>query len=229
MSLILDEHKRLLKLIAKAEATKARGDAYFDGWTQLSHSNLVKAMKSSSGWPPLVNLAKDLAAEGLLEFNPKWEYAVRLTDEGRNFLAGRQLKARAQPLPPLQLSNLHPKVAAVAGQLVTDGHYRQAVLDTFIVLIGEVRARAKAPAGLEGVPLMQTVFSEKAPMLSLGDKDAQLGHMWLYSGAVMAFRNVFSHSSATITDPNKALEILAFGSYLFRMLDEIAPFPAVEP
>jgi hypothetical protein len=75
---------------------------------------------------------------------------------------------------------------------------------------------------------MQRVFSEKTPILHLGDKDTQLGHMWLFSGAVMAFRNVLSHSSAAIADPNKALEILAFGSYLFRLLDEIAPPPAVE-
>jgi hypothetical protein len=44
--LILDEHKRLLRLIAKAEATKDRADGYFDGWIFLSHSNLVEAMRS---------------------------------------------------------------------------------------------------------------------------------------------------------------------------------------
>src|SRR5262249_47992664 len=93
------------------------------------------------------------------------------------------------------VSRLHPTVAQVAGQLFADRHYRQAVLDTFIRLIEEVRARAKASRDLDGVPLMQEVFSAKNPMLMFQGADAQLGHMWLYSGAVMAFRNVLSHSS----------------------------------
>jgi uncharacterized protein (TIGR02391 family) len=78
---------------------------------------------------------------------------------------------------------------------------------------------------LDGVALMQNVFSKDNPILRFNDlkdntdKDEQLGFMWLYSGAVMGLRNPRAHRIIA-DDPERALEFIAFISLLAKMLDE---------
>lgn len=219
---ILSEHKKLLTLIAKAEASKSRRDGYINsgptlGWVHIG-GQMIPTMKTN-GWPPIINFAKDLAAHGLLEFyNEANDRTVRTTDAGKSFLMNGTTKITKQEHAPLNVSGLHPKVRAAACSLVRDGHYRQAIHDTLIALIEEVKS--KTGLSIDGAPLMQKAFSKDSPLIDLGSGDKQLGHMWLFSGAVMGLRNVYSHSSKQETDPQRALEILAFVSYLFRTIDE---------
>jgi uncharacterized protein (TIGR02391 family) len=114
---------------------------------------------------------------------------------------------------------LHPRVTEVAGQLFSNGHYRQAILDTYIALVEGVRR--KSELALDNTPLMQQAFSPERPRLRVSsDKDEQLGFMWLFSGAVMAIRNPKAHRLLEQADPGRTLEWLCFASVLFRTLDE---------
>lgn len=117
------------------------------------------------------------------------------------------------------LSALHPRVVAVAGELFRNGHYREAILNVYIALTAEVRAKSKSTE--DGSPLMQSVFSPKAPRLVVSDDDDErLGFMWLFSGAVMGVRNPKAHRLIDQSDPQRAFEWLAFASVLFRVLDD---------
>lgn len=119
----------------------------------------------------------------------------------------------------LEIDGFHPRVIGVAGRLFRDGHYRQAILDTYIALVQAVRE--KSGLGLDNSPLMQRAFSQKNPVLDVSDDpDEQLGLMWLYSGAVMGIRNPKAHRVIDQPDAQRALEWLGFASVLFRVLDE---------
>lgn len=116
-------------------------------------------------------------------------------------------------------SNLHPKIRNASEQLFKDGHFRQAVLDAYILLTNEVKI--KSNSNKDGVPLMQTSFSQNNPILKVSDHpDEQLGFMWLFSGAVMGIRNPKAHNLIPQTSPHKAYEWLSFASVLLKILDD---------
>lgn len=118
------------------------------------------------------------------------------------------------------LSHLHPIIQQSAGALYNDGHYRQAILDSYIALVDAVKIKS-GKHDLDGTSLMQTVFSMKNPVLKVSSNpDEQLGFMWLFSGAVMGIRNPKAHSLIEQNDPQRALEWLSFASVLLRVLDD---------
>lgn len=153
----------------------------------------------------------------------KGEGKLRLdTAAGEAALRKRRAKP-AEPPPatpaPLSLEGLHPTVIAVSGKLYRQGDYRQAILDSYIALVQEVKRRTGLAA--DNTPLMQAAFSSKNPKLVVGeDEDEQMGFMWLFSGAVMGIRNPKAHRLVPQNDPQRALEWLAFASVLFRVLDD---------
>lgn len=121
---------------------------------------------------------------------------------------------------PIELSGLHPLVQKIAGELYKNGHFRQAILDTYIALVDAVKVKS-AKYELDNTPLMQTVFSPKTPRLIISnDSDEQQGFMWLFSGAVMAIRNPKAHRLIEQNDPQRTLEWLSFASVLLRVLDD---------
>ena len=63
--------------------------------------------------------------------------------------------------------DFHPEIANAAGELYRDGHYANAVADAVKALNGLVRLRSNVE--LDGVPLMQKVFSPKNPVLQFND------------------------------------------------------------
>ncbi len=132
----------------------------------------------------------------------------------------RNLPNTEQPKPSaLVLSAFHPKVIEVAGKLFDDGHFRQAILDTYIAL--EEYVRAKTGASGFGTNLMQSVFSVNNPIIKVSDdQDEQKGFMWLFMGASMGIRNPKAHKVIPQTDPQRTLEWLAFASVLFRVVDD---------
>jgi uncharacterized protein (TIGR02391 family) len=131
-----------------------------------------------------------------------------------------KLKQKHENLLTIKMRSFHPKVIEVAGKLFEDGHYRSAILDTYIALTEAVKEKSGA-LDLDNTPLMQNVFSQRDPIIRLSpNSDAQLGYMWMFSGAVMGIRNQKAHSLVAQTDPQRALEWLAFASVLFRLLDE---------
>lgn len=125
----------------------------------------------------------------------------------------------------LELEGFHPLVIKHAGKLFADGHYRQAILDTYIALVDQVKSLS-GRYDLDGTPLMNTVFSPKTPKLSVSsDADEQLGFMWLLAGAVMGIRNPKAHAITPHPDRQTTLEWLGFASALFRVLDSATKNP----
>ncbi|TDL77387.1 TIGR02391 family protein [Rhodococcus qingshengii] len=120
------------------------------------------------------------------------------------------------------LSGLHPRVVDVAGKLFKDGYYRQALLDTYIALIDQVKAKS-GRYDLDGTQLIQQVLSPKNPKIVISeDADERMGFMWLFSGAVMGIRNPKAHrlNTGMKDDYQRTLELLGFASFLFRTLDD---------
>lgn len=128
------------------------------------------------------------------------------------------------PLPPppaIDTIRLHTRVKAVSVQLFKDKHYRQAILQACLALNEAVQQRS-GKLNLDGVSLMNHVFSPKSPILQFpGHPDEQQGYMWLFSGVTMAIRNPRAHKvgEAEDLDANEALELLALISALYRALD----------
>jgi len=118
------------------------------------------------------------------------------------------------------VENLHPLIQPVALKLWIDGHFRQAILDTYILLVNTVKTKS-GRHDLDGSGLMQTVFSPKTPIIKISDDpDEQLGFMWMFSGAVMGIRNPKAHKLIQQKDPQRTLEWLSFASVLLRVLDD---------
>lgn len=125
----------------------------------------------------------------------------------------------SREIQSLDVGALHPKIIQIAWKLFEDGHYRQAVLDAYIGLIEQVKAKS-GRYDIDGAALMQNVFAPKNPKIVISnDFDEQMGYMWMFSGAVMGIRNSMAHKLNNNLDYNKALEWLSFASALFRVLD----------
>lgn len=97
--------------------------------------------------------------------------------------------------------DMHPRIAGVCVNHFLSGEYRSAVLDACIALQDLVREASECSKE-DRATLMQEVFSPKAPLLvfnAAGDRlgaSEQEGWMYLFKGAVMAFRNRPAHSLA---------------------------------
>ncbi len=158
---------------------------------------------------------------GFEEAIAKLESAVvvlteRLEDLGESD-TGRALRA-------IEGLDLHPEIERASGGLFRDDHYANAVEDACKALNTLVKLRSGRD-DLDGVTLMQQVFSEKSPTLQFNDlrddsdRSEQRGMMHLYIGAMAAFRNPRAHKIIQ-DDPERALEYIAFISLLAKLLDQ---------
>lgn len=184
---------------------------------------------------PSLMMMRTLVEEGLVSGEVKFPTYLTVTEKGSSLLRGQaapEVPAAPSPAPkasvieeptpvaaqPSKLEGLHPRVLEVAQKLFQDGHFRSAVLETYVALDNDVRRKS----GLQhdGTALMQKAFSNKAPILKVaGGDDSQQGAMWLFSGAVMGVRNVLAHDQKANPPEQEALELLHFASTLFRRLD----------
>jgi len=118
--------------------------------------------------------------------------------------------------------DLHPEIALAASALYQDGHYTSAIEDAVKALNELVRSCSGET--LDGMALMQKVFSPKTPILQFNDmadqsdKDEQHGFMMMFSGAVAGLRNPRAHKLIK-DDPERALEFIAYISLLAKLLD----------
>jgi uncharacterized protein (TIGR02391 family) len=122
---------------------------------------------------------------------------------------------------------LHPRVQIIAQNRFRAGHYADAVEATFKELASTIRGLVLQRGGpeLDGVALMQTAFSPKAPLIVLADlgnqsgRDMQRGYMELFAGSMAAIRNPKAHGNVVIS-PERALHLLFVASTLWYTLDE---------
>jgi len=114
---------------------------------------------------------------------------------------------------------LHPKIKATSETLFADGHYRQAILDAFILLENEIKRIANSPK--IGKELMDEVFSAASPKIRIStDKGEQQGIMFLFGGSVMAIRNRYAHKTKKVTDREYTIDLLHFASALMRLVED---------
>lgn len=119
------------------------------------------------------------------------------------------------------IKSLHKNIITTSIDLFAGGHYRQAVLDATIELVNQVKQKSLL-YDLDNTKLMQKAFSHNNPIIEVSkNKDVQLGFMWLFSGAVMTFRNVNAHNLNPNMTKDECIEQLHFLSYLYRILDEV--------
>lgn len=119
---------------------------------------------------------------------------------------------------------LHPEIERAVGNLYRDGHYANAIEDATKALNALVRMRSGVD-DKDGIPLMETVFSPKNPILKFNnltdqsDVDEQKGFMMMFGGAVAGLRNPRAHKIIK-DDPEMALEFIAFVSLLAKLVDK---------
>lgn len=136
-----------------------------------------------------------------------------------------QLQDLAPPVAGMALAGyrLHPQIESVAGQLLQDGHFKQAALEAYICVIESV----KQASGLadDGDRLMNRAFGceNQVPIIKFNslqtaaEVDEQRGIMYLFKG-IVGLRNSKAHSNTLFNDPFRANEYLALSSLLLRLL-----------
>ena len=140
----------------------------------------------------------------------------KLSDLGET-QSGRALRA-------LGALDLHPEIERAVRDLFRDGHYANAVEDACKVLDALVKMRSGRD-DISGTKLMQVVFGSKTPILRFSElateseQSEQQGMMFLYSGAMLAFRNPRAHQILE-DDPEMAIELISFVSLLAKYLDK---------
>lgn len=115
---------------------------------------------------------------------------------------------------------LHPKVARVALGHYRSGDYRNAVLDSIVLLFDMIRERSGHEA--DGAKLVNEVFSPRDPFLILSELESesgrndQQGFMEIYRGLYVGVRNPKAHSLNHDLDEAKAGQYLVMISLLVR-------------
>lgn len=119
---------------------------------------------------------------------------------------------------------MHPRIASVCSKLFGDAHYANAVYDASKALVNLVKERS-GQHGLDGAPLMRTVFSRNSPLLAFNDlndqsdMDEQEGMMHLYEGVALGIRNPRGHDFPKDT-PERAFEYICLISLLANRVEE---------
>jgi uncharacterized protein (TIGR02391 family) len=127
--------------------------------------------------------------------------------------------------PPLDQYLFHHDIKKVSGDLLRDGHYKQAALEAFICVIERVKVQS-GRIDLDGDNLMNHVFGSENrdpiikfnPLTTDAERDEQKGIMFLFKG-IVGLRNAKSHSNTLFNSPQRAHEYLALASLLMRLLE----------
>lgn len=137
----------------------------------------------------------------------------------------RELEREARETPKAGFEELlHPVIKDDGYPQYIDGHLRDAVLNAFIAVFDQIRARTGLD--LDGSNLVGRTFSEQNPYLILSDletesgRNDQVGFLRIYQGAYQGIRNPKAHTLQHDLDQHKAAQYLVFASLLARRVDE---------
>ncbi len=125
----------------------------------------------------------------------------------------------------LQDIEFHPKVIATSQKLFQDGHYPQAIFETFKALEQYVKEKSQIK-DKRTTKLMSHVFNEQNPILSIKcsrpevAQEEQQGFKFLLMGSMLGIRNPKGHYTITQRDRVRTLQYLAFASLLFKTVDD---------
>lgn len=119
---------------------------------------------------------------------------------------------------------LHPVIYEHAFQHYLNGHYREAVLNSFVAVFDLIRTRTGLD--LDGAQLVNEAFSLERARLIFSELDTdsgrndQKGFIQIFSGAYLGIRNPKAHSLAHDLDQVKAAQYLVFASLMARRVYE---------
>jgi uncharacterized protein (TIGR02391 family) len=131
----------------------------------------------------------------------------------------RLLNPQPTPEPTPEPWLFDERVRAAGSSLFKGGHYTRAVHAVWEALIAAVREKS-GKTDMDNSPLMEHVFNRDNPILRLYENpNEQRGVQGLFAGSVLAIRNRVGHTHRELFDRDEAMEIMAFASYLFRLLD----------
>jgi uncharacterized protein (TIGR02391 family) len=128
-------------------------------------------------------------------------------------------------------SEWHAEIEKVSRQLFEDGHYREAVLNSYIKVIDAVKQKSGIPE--DGDSLMGHTFGcdvgrqpkvQFNPCQTQADVDEQKGIMFLFKG-IVGMRNFKAHTVKFLDDEQRAREYIALSSLLMRLLDDASVNP----
>lgn len=132
--------------------------------------------------------------------------------------------SRVAPIRRLTFENLHAEVRDAAGDMYADGHYEAAVAEAFKSI--EVRVRRVTAIEKSGASLMGDAFRQDGSVLDVAVHDGRSGQderdgfHALFRGSMLGIRNQGAHELFEKSDPQEALEYLAFASLLHRRVDK---------
>ncbi|MER8724130.1 TIGR02391 family protein [Mesorhizobium sp. M1027] len=135
---------------------------------------------------------------------------------------GQTSPAESRGVHPFDERNIHPDIATVSQKLFDDGHFSQATFEAFKFIDNQV----KVLSGIQdsGFNLMMNAFNEKAPkiqltdLVSISDKDEQLGYRYIFAGSMSGIRNPLGHDNRVDTI-GLCLDHLSVASVLLRRLE----------
>jgi uncharacterized protein (TIGR02391 family) len=208
-------------------------DAKVDAWESTTRDILDKTFGRPQGDP------HQKTDEAMKAWAPPMRYGgstpAELQDDHRILSVKRRaiLEAYVEQLkdgltPPVLATpnyRLHPEIESVSGELLRDGHYKQAALEAYICVINKVKYHSGLD--MEGDQLVNHAFGcdgGRQPVLafnSLGtdaEHDEQRGIMYLFKG-IVGLRNAKAHSNVLFNDQSRAHEYLALASLLMRLLE----------
>jgi len=123
-------------------------------------------------------------------------------------------------------AEIHPEIIKSSRELFENLHYPEAVEAAFLEITIRVKTiiRDKTGDDVDGTAAMQKAFSEKSPIIVLGDistqtgRDIQRGYMELFAGSVRCIRNPRVHERI-IVDRTDAIRKLHLASFLMSAID----------
>ena len=119
---------------------------------------------------------------------------------------------------------LHPLIKEACYQQYSDGHLRDAVLNSVIALFDQMRGMTGLD--MDGENLANAAFSLREPYIVLSELETesgendQKGFLQIFKGAFQGIRNPKAHSLEHDLTREKAAQYLVFASLLARRLDE---------
>jgi uncharacterized protein (TIGR02391 family) len=118
-------------------------------------------------------------------------------------------------------ARLHPEILKRCKSLFETGHYDEAMLNALKCVEESLRSKIQAGPGEFGQTLVDKALNPAAPLLVMTEdvKSEKEAAYFLFRGAIGMLKNPSSHRFLDTKDPNVALEVLAFASFLLRKID----------
>jgi uncharacterized protein (TIGR02391 family) len=125
------------------------------------------------------------------------------------------------PLHSALIDNLHPTILKRCTSLFNTAHYDEAMLNALKCVEEGLRSKINAGPAEVGQALVDKALNVAAPLLVMTEdvKSEKESAYFLFRGAIGLLKNPNSHRFLDIADPQVALEVLAFASFLLRKLD----------